>query len=121
MKICIPTQTNFGQKAQVHEHFGSAPYFTIYDTENDICEIVNNSNEYHAHGSCHPLSILEGKDINAVVCSGMGRRAIQKLNEGGIKAFRAVGATVEEIVTEYKAGRLDEITAQTACSRHGCH
>ncbi|MFH1716439.1 MAG: NifB/NifX family molybdenum-iron cluster-binding protein [Planctomycetota bacterium] len=121
MKICVPTQTNLGHKAQVHEHFGSAPYFTIYDTENDICEIVDNSNEHHAHGTCHPLSVLDGKTVNAVVCSGMGKRAIQKLNEGGIRAYRASGATVEEIVKEYQAGRLEEITAETACARHGCH
>ncbi|MHC4431018.1 MAG: NifB/NifX family molybdenum-iron cluster-binding protein [Planctomycetota bacterium] len=120
MRICIPTQTNLGQQAEVHDHFGSAPYFTIYDMQEDVCEIVNNSDQHHAHGVCHPLGVLDGKSIGAVVCSGMGKRAIEKLNEGGISVYRASGVTVAEIVKQYRAGDLEEITAQNACGHHGC-
>ncbi|MGD8499999.1 MAG: NifB/NifX family molybdenum-iron cluster-binding protein [Phycisphaerales bacterium] len=121
MRICIPSRTNAGQKAKVHDHFGSAPYFTIYDTHTDICEIVDNSNRHHAHGTCHPLNVLDGKGINAVVCAGMGARAIQKLNESGIRAYRASGTAVQEIIDEYRASNLEEITQENACGHHGCH
>lgn len=121
MKVCIPTQTNIGHQAEVHAHFGSAPYFTIYDIQQDICEIVDNSNQHHAHGTCHPLSILDGKKIDAVVCSGMGKRAIENLNEAGIRVFRTSGANVEQTVREYRAGELQEITTKDACAHHGCH
>ena len=120
MRVCIPTQTNIGQQAEVHDHFGSAPYFTIYDMEEDICEIVDNSDRHHAHGVCHPLGVLDGKSISAVVCSGMGKRAIERLNEGGISVYRASGVTVAEIVEEYRAGNLEEIAAQNACGHHSC-
>ena len=43
MKICIPTETNQGNTAQVYGHFGSAPYFTIYDTEAKSLEVVDNA------------------------------------------------------------------------------
>jgi predicted Fe-Mo cluster-binding NifX family protein len=33
MKICIPTENKEGLSAKVHGHFGSAQYFTIYDTD----------------------------------------------------------------------------------------
>jgi predicted Fe-Mo cluster-binding NifX family protein len=121
MRICIPTQTNFGKQAQVHDHFGSAPYFTIHDVDQDICEIVDNSDRHHANGACHPLGVLEGKRIDAVVCSGMGRRAIEKLNEGGVLVYRASEATVESIVSRYRTGDLEEFTVETACARHGGH
>ena len=121
MKVCIPTQTNIGQQAEVHGHFGSAPYFTIYDMQEDTCEIVGNSNQHHAHGACHPLGALDGKSINAVICSGMGKRAIEKLNEAGIRVYRASGAKVEDIVKEYRASDLEEITAANACGHHSCH
>lgn len=121
MKICIPTETNMGQKADVYGHFGSAPFFTIYNTQNGTCEIVDNSNQHHVHGTCHPLDVLDDKDIDAVVCSGMGKRAIQKLNEAGIRAYRASGANVQDIIEKYRAGELEEMTLENACHQHGCH
>jgi predicted Fe-Mo cluster-binding NifX family protein len=121
MRICIPTETDMGQEAKVYGHFGSAPYFTIYDTEKDDCETVDNSNQHHAHGTCHPLKVLDGKAIDAVVCSGMGKRAIEKLNEAGIRVYRASGAKVEEIIEEYRTSGLEGITDKNACGHHVCH
>jgi predicted Fe-Mo cluster-binding NifX family protein len=94
MKICIPTETNEGKNAVIFGHFGSAPYFTIVNTEKDSIEIINNANQHHSHGMCQPMSALMGKQIDAVVTGGMGGRAVQKLNEGGIKAYRAIPGTV---------------------------
>ena len=121
MRVCIPTQTNAGHQAEAHGHFGSAPFFTIYDMEEDICEIVDNSDRHHAHGTRHPLGALDGKSIDAVICSGMGKRAIEKLNQAGIRVYRASDAKVEEIVREYRTGGLEEITVANACGHHSCH
>jgi len=121
MRICIPVETNEGLKAKINAHFGSAPYFLIYEIEKDTSEIINNENEHHMHGMCHPLNVLENQNINAVVCSGMGARAVQKLNEGGIRAYRAVAETAKDIVKRYKEGVLEEITIENACVNHSCH
>ena len=121
MRICIPIVTNEGLKAEVNAHFGSAPYFLIYDTEKEAFEVVNNSDSHHMHGMCHPLKALDNKGVNVVVCGGMGARAVQKLNEGGIRTYRANAGTVEEIVKKYKEGELEELTVKNACSNHSCH
>ena len=121
MKLCIPTESKEGKNAVVYGHFGSAPYFTIYDTDKDSVEIIDNANQHHSHGMCHPMGSLTGKNISAVVCGGMGVRAVQKLNEGGIKAYRATARTVADIAAQFKKGDLEEITAQNACAQHGCH
>ena len=121
MKICIPTETDMGKKAKVYGHFGSAPYFTIYDTEKDDCQTIDNSNQHHTHGTCHPIDVLGSRNIDAVVCTGMGMRAIQKLNEAGIRAYKAAGVTVQEIIKKYQANELEEITLEDACSHHECH
>ena len=120
MRICIPTGTADGKTAKVHAHFGSAPYFTIYDTDKGDVEIVNNDNQHHSHGMCQPLAALSTKDIVAVVCGGMGARAIMKLNEAGIKAYRAIPGSVEEIARQFSQGGLEEITAENACQQHNC-
>lgn len=121
MKICIPTENNEGKSAKVYGHFGSAPYFTIYDTENGVVEIINNSNQHHSHGMCQPMSSLTGKKIDVVVCGGMGARAVQKLNESGIRAYLAMTGTVAEIAEQFIKGGLSEINANNACAQHGCH
>lgn len=82
---------------------------------------MNNDNQHHSHGMCHPMAVLSTKDINAVVCGGMGARAIQKLNEAGIKAYRAIPGSVEEIAMQFSKGGLDEITVENACQQHNCH
>ena len=121
MRIGIPTENKEGLNSKVYGHFGSAPYFTIYDTEKETFKTVDNTNAHHSHGTCHPIGVLGIASIDAVVCQGMGMRAVQKLNEANIKAYLAAGETVSEIIKKYKAGELQEITAQNTCAQHGCH
>ena len=90
MIICIPTTTAEGKTAPVHEHFGSAPFYTLCDTETDKVEVISNSDHGHAHGMCQPLSLFADRHIDAVVCGGMGARAVQKLNQSGIRAYQAI-------------------------------
>jgi predicted Fe-Mo cluster-binding NifX family protein len=121
MRICIPTLDGEGRSAKVSGHFGSAPYFTIYDTDTDSFEVLNNQNEHHQHGMCHPLASLAGKNLNAVACGGMGARALEGLNAGGIRAFRVSAGTVDEVITRYRRGELEEMTLENSCRQHDCH
>ena len=61
MKICIPIVENKGLEAKVNAHFGSAPYFLIYDNEKGAFEVISNSDSQHMHGMCHPLKALDNK------------------------------------------------------------
>jgi len=121
MRVCIPTTTKDGKNAAVHGHFGSAPYFTIYDTDKDSIEVIDNSNEHHSHGTCQPLGALADRKIDAVVCGGMGARAVQKLNDSGIKVYRSGAASVADVAGQFLKGGLAEITAENACNQHRCH
>ena len=121
MRICIPTETGEGFEARVHAHFGSAPIFTIFETETTALELVENPNNKHLHGTCQPLNALNGTNLDIVVCGGMGARAVQKLNQVGIKAYLAKGDTVEEVIQNYGTGDLQEITVSNACAQHHCH
>ena len=121
MKICLPTETDHGFDAAVMAHFGSAPFFTIYDSDSECFEHIGNRNQHHIHGGCQPLLALDGKAVDVVICGGMGARAVQKLAAGGIKAFKIKGATVKEALANFAKGELMEITAFNACQEHDCH
>jgi len=121
MKVCIPTVNGAGQLSQVCDHFGSAPYFTICDLQTDEYETVSNSDLNHEHGTCHPMDNLKDKGIDAVICRGLGRRALQKLNQSGVKVFRTERSTVSDIIEDFSQGRQDEIGPESACQQHRCH
>ena len=121
MRLCFPTMGNNGLKEKVFDHFGSAAYFTVYDTEKKAVEILENNNQHHEHGACQPLNIVNEGNIDVIMTNGMGRRAVQLLNEGGIKVFLLEGNTVEEAVTKFQDNKLTELTIDNACGGHGCH
>ena len=121
MRICIPTETDAAKGAKVCEHYGSAPYFTVYDSHNDTWEVFDNLNQHHMHGTCQPMTIMSGKNIDAVACRGMGARAVLRFNKKGTKVYKVVVDIAEEIVAQFMHGGLEEITIEQACRHHDCH
>ena len=121
MKMCIPTTDNRKELSEVCDHFGSAPYFTIYDFETNGYETVNNSDNDHEHGTCHPMDNLKDKGIDCVICRGLGRRALEKLNASGIKVFRTDQSTAKDIVESFSKRNPEEIDPENACRSHRCH
>ncbi len=121
MKICLPTVGKNGLEENVLEHFGSASFFTIYDTELKSFQIVQNTNQHHSHGSCHPLGVISKYNIDVVITKGMGKRAVQLLNENNIKVYLLNGDNVKEAIEKFEANELVELTFENACGHHGCH
>jgi predicted Fe-Mo cluster-binding NifX family protein len=125
MKLCIPIKENKGMQSDVYGHFGSANAFLIYDTNNGQNEIIDNSDRQHTHGQCHPLSSIEGKEVNAIIVGGIGARAISKLNSQNIRVFQAVNGSAELNIEMFKNSLLPEMKIEDACAHHnhggGCN
>ena len=121
MRICIPSQDNRGALSEVCDHFGSAPYFTLYDSEQDAFEILSNGNSQHQHGACQPMSHLQGRGIDCVACRGLGLRALEKLRGSGISVFKTDCATVGEVVRNLSENTLEPMDPEAACQDHRCH
>ncbi len=41
MKVCIPIEKNKGLDSIAYNHFGTAPFFLIYDSENEQMKIID--------------------------------------------------------------------------------
>lgn len=67
------------------------------------------------------MGMLEGRSIDAVVCARICARALHRLNEGGIRVFRTIAGTVEEVVAKLGKGEHEEMTLENACGQHRCH
>jgi predicted Fe-Mo cluster-binding NifX family protein len=121
MKVCVPTGTSDGAKAEVYGHFGSAPFFAICDVESGKVEFIDNGNQHHEHGQCNPMGAIAGKGVSAIVVGGIGARALMRLNAEGIKAYRAPQGPLAAAIELFKKHELPEITAEGSCGGHGCH
>ncbi len=121
MLTCIPTNGSAGRDDTVCEHFGSAPYFTLYNSENDRIEVVANRNSHHSHGTCHPMTQLARFHVDAIVCSGMGRRAIEALNSEGVRIYYAETPSVRTLIDRIKANDLRVVDPARACRGRGQH
>jgi predicted Fe-Mo cluster-binding NifX family protein len=119
MKLCVPVSGNEGMESTVFGHFGSAPVFAVHDTIEGRTTFIENATPDHEHGTCNPLWTLGNQLVDAILVGGIGARAINKLNEGGIRVYRAVPGTLADALSAWTAGSLEEITVESACSHHG--
>lgn len=118
MKICFPVESDKGAESEVFGHFGSAPMFVVFDTETQTIGNINNQDLGHVHGMCNPLKALGGKKVDAVIVGGIGAGAINKLNEMGIKVYRALQGTVRDNIELFKKNIMHEMTIKHACGGH---
>ena len=121
MLACIPTNGSAGLEDTVCDHFGSAATFTLFNSDTGEITVLDNRNAHHSHGTCHPMNQLAKHKIDAVVCVGMGRRAIEALNVEGIRIYHSGSSKVSEVVENIKTGNLQEMDPAKACRGHGQH
>jgi predicted Fe-Mo cluster-binding NifX family protein len=123
MKLAFPVEKDDGMASPVFGHFGSAPHFIVIESDNGTIESFGNQDRVHLHGQCQPLAALSGRIVDAVVVGGIGAGALMKLNNSGVRVFRAVEGTVSENLTLFRSGRLPEMDFDKACAGHqgGAH
>ncbi|MBN1694450.1 NifB/NifX family molybdenum-iron cluster-binding protein [candidate division WOR-3 bacterium] len=108
MRIAISTDG-----AQVSEHFGRCPSFTIVEIEgNEIKnkEIVNNPGH-------HPGFIpefLHKKGVNCIIAGGMGRKAAGFFKQYNIDTVVGITGTIEEVLEKIRNGTLEN--KESLCS-----
>jgi predicted Fe-Mo cluster-binding NifX family protein len=116
MKICIPTQGDEGLEAAVAAHWGRAAFLTLVDTENGEVAVLPNAP--HGEGHCRPTGPLEDRGVEAILCSGVGRRAVAALEEAGIRVLVTQAQRVDEAVEALRNGTIRVLGANEACGGH---
>ena len=117
MKICIPTMGENGLDNQVGEHFGRVPTYTIVDLDTNEVKVIENTSE-HMGGQGYPPEIMAKEGVNAMVCRGLGRRAIMMFEELGIDVYIGASGTVKDVIEAFKQDRLQKANVDNACGQH---
>jgi len=117
MKICIPTIGKKGLDDSVGEHFGRVPTYTIINLETNEVKVVPNIS-HHMGGQGNPPDIMAREGVNAMVCQGLGRRAIAMFEELGIEVYIGASGTVQDAIAAFKEGKLQKAGESDACGKH---
>jgi predicted Fe-Mo cluster-binding NifX family protein len=115
MRLCIPTGSDCGLDAPIAAHFGSAPYFTLVDSESGAVQVVATYHAHHAHETCEPPTSLPAHGVGAVICLGLGRRAFASLQQLGIDVFLTDAGAAGGAVQAFRDGRVRAFASAAAC------
>ena len=100
----------------IFQHFGHSSQFKIYDIENN--QIVNQQiidTNGQGHGAL--ATLLNGNQVDVLICGGIGGGAQNALAQAGIKLLGGVMGNADEAVKAYLAGTLT-YTANATCNHH---
>ncbi len=114
MRLCVPTLGDKGLDDEVSGHFGRAPSFTIVDTDSGEVEVVENTSE-HMGGEKKPPTLLDEKNIDVLLCSNLGRRAVARFEELGVEVYSGASRKVSDVVDDWENGDLDIASKRDAC------
>jgi predicted Fe-Mo cluster-binding NifX family protein len=117
MKVSVPSMGDRGLDEQVGEHFGRVPTYTVFDTETNEVQVIENTSE-HMGGTGYPPDLLANAGVNVMVCGGLGRKAIMMFEEMGIMVYIGAQGTVKEAIQMWKDGQLQPATDENACAQH---
>ena len=100
----------------IFQHFGHAKQFKIYEIENG--ELIG-SEIVDAEGSGHGelTNFLAERDVEMLICGGVGAGAFNALNEAGIHVYAGVGGGADEAVMTLLEG-IRGFESKITCSGH---
>ena len=104
------------ENGEVFQHFGHTETFKIYDVEDGR---IISSELIGSNGSGHGAlaGLLEGRNIDVLICGGIGGGAQAALAECGIELCAGASGNADEAVEAYLRGEL--VNTGANCNHHG--
>ena len=115
MKICFPVDNDKAAKSKVRDHFGSAPFYIVYDDSSKEFFTVSNKDLDHQREQCNPMESFKDVKIDAVVVGSIGTAAVRMFNASGVKVYKGIVGTVEKNIVEFNQVGMPEFTVKSSC------
>ncbi|RVU54484.1 NifB/NifX family molybdenum-iron cluster-binding protein [Anaerosphaera multitolerans] len=114
MKVAVTFENE-----KVFPHFGRTPFFAIYEIENgNIVEKSILETPASGHGAL--VDFLTEKNIEALICGGIGGGAVNALREAGISIYAGATGSADEQVNSFIKGQLT-VNMEANCNHHHEH
>ena len=121
-RLVIPVTEEKGLDSGLSQHFGRAPFYAIIDLDDNGKIIgkgtIANTSEHFGGVGLPPDRIMQLKP-KALVTYGLGSRALEMFQEGGVAVLRTEASTVKGVIDAYNNNELQELT--TGCGHTHNH
>src|SRR3989339_912147 len=110
MKICI-TSTGDNLDSAVDPRFGRCAYFIFVDTGTlEFKALANPNSDATGGAGIQSSQFVSGQGVALVATGNVGPNAFQTLSALKIKVLTGVSGTIKEVISNFKAGKLNEMT-----------
>ena len=96
MRIAFPVKENKGLESVMDDHFGTAGYFLIVDTQTRSIEFMENQKLSGEETKCKTTVLGKDPGVDAVITNCLGDGSRRSLTSSNIKVFQAKKQTVLE-------------------------
>jgi predicted Fe-Mo cluster-binding NifX family protein len=114
MMLAIPVESPGQWEAPLSDHFGHAPYFACVDLAARTCVIIATESARTAV-ECAPLEALKEAGCGTVLCRHMGRGALMRCFDLGLRVQPASGMTVAEAVAAFDPDSEESLSEDALC------
>ncbi|MEZ5357796.1 MAG: NifB/NifX family molybdenum-iron cluster-binding protein [Candidatus Zixiibacteriota bacterium] len=118
MKACIPVESDSGPNARIAPHFGTAPFYALYESDSKSLRFATNKNPHKGHGACDPREKIGDADIDCILCASMGKRAIEKFGDQNIAIYKTDAETLSELLPTIHSGNVTVLEPTVGCADH---
>lgn len=111
MKIAVTYENG-----EIFQHFGHSEAFKFYNIEDGK---ISSSEILSTNGSGHGAlaSFLKNRNVNILICGGIGGGAKTALTEAGIKLYGGVSGSADTAVNELLSNSLT-YSSEANCDHH---
>ena len=106
MKICLPTNDNFGLQSEIASNFSSAPWLLVVESESQQTRAIDMSDEAQRR---QPV------DLDVIVCHGMPEVVYKSLRAEGIPIYGTRSKNVAGALVDYWEDDLQELSRAVGC------
>jgi predicted Fe-Mo cluster-binding NifX family protein len=119
MKIII-TASSDKIDQPFNPRFGRAEYFILIDSETREAQAFANP-AMDARGGAGPQAVqfIAAHQPGAVISGRFGPNAFSALEAAGVKVYVASSGTVSEVLDQFLAGRLSQVSEASGPGMHG--
>jgi len=118
-RVCI-TSTGHTASDPFDPRFGRCSFFLIVDgLENEFRAVENRARFLGNGAGIQAAQEIANLDVTVLLTGDLGPNAFRVVGAAGIRTYRAFGRNALEVLSEYRAGKLQEINAPTGPGHHG--